>query len=218
MIHHGIIAITAFIASVIAGTLPAERVAVPPPNPIPAIIDSIPNFKVTNFEAKAVMLSDKNYITFHLTPYPGADPAHCFALGTTISHSLTSFPQTWCYHHHHDSHNDTNTTNSTNSADQEEEHNSFTTPDHIWFSWTMGGDDNGGGVFDLENKAGGSGSGGGASLKVVRQVDGHTRDEAVRHIPASLIGIVGEGTLAREMYTGPENFTLTAFRFEGVAH
>jgi hypothetical protein len=59
MILHGIIAITALITSAMAGALPAKRVEVPQPNPIPVVLSGLYDFKVTNFETQAVVMSDK---------------------------------------------------------------------------------------------------------------------------------------------------------------
>lgn len=67
------------------------------------------------------------------------------------------------------------------------------------------------GVFGLDRQTG-------AYLKVVRQVDAHTRDEAVVHFAERYLEVVGEGMFAHQVYVGSENFTMTAFRFEGVEH
>lgn len=59
----------------------------------------------------------------------------------------------------------------------------------------------------------------GAYLKVVRQVNGLTRDEAVRHVRAPLLPVVEEGTLLEhQAFAGAGNFSLVALRFGEVAH
>lgn len=60
MILHNLLAITALAISAIAGALPVKHVEVPPPNPIPAIVEPIFDFVITDFEAKAVVMSDRN--------------------------------------------------------------------------------------------------------------------------------------------------------------
>jgi hypothetical protein len=58
----------------------------------------------------------------------------------------------------------------------------------------------------------------GAYLKVVRQVDADTRDEAFEHIGAWRLPVEGEGMYAHQVYSGPANFSLAAIRFNQVAH
>ncbi|EAQ92876.1 predicted protein [Chaetomium globosum CBS 148.51] len=200
MIFHGITAIMVLITSAIASALPNEHIEVPPPNPVPEILSGLFDFVVTRFEAQAVVLSDRSYVNFHLTPYPGAAEAHCFALSTSLNHSLASSPQTWCHHGH----------------DDVDDNLEDWTHDHVWFSWTMGfdvdtTDPTADGVFGLDRQTG-------AYLKVVRQVDAHTRDESVVHFADKYFEVVGEGMFAHQMYMGRENFTMTSFRFEGVDH
>ncbi len=61
MFLHGVIAITALITSAAAGALlPAKRLEVPQPNPIPTITESIPDFQIHDFEAQAVVFSNRN--------------------------------------------------------------------------------------------------------------------------------------------------------------
>ncbi len=155
-------------------------------------------------------------ISFHITPYPGATPAHCFALGTTVSHALTSVPQTWCYPDTKDA-----TTSPRDPPD------AFTTSDHVWFTWKMGADvdpaadPTSDGVFGEDRREG-------AYLKVVRQVNGHTRDEAVRYVRPEFLPVVfgdgdgngdGEGgMLAHQVFAGPANFSVVTLRFVGVQH
>jgi hypothetical protein len=60
MILHSLLAITGLALSAMAGVLPAKRVEVPPPNPIPTTFESIFDFLITDFEAKAIVMSDRN--------------------------------------------------------------------------------------------------------------------------------------------------------------
>ncbi|KAH6854174.1 hypothetical protein B0I37DRAFT_441210 [Chaetomium sp. MPI-CAGE-AT-0009] len=198
----GIAAITVLITSALAIALPSEHIEVPPPNPVPIVASGLFDFVVTRFEAQAVVLSDRSYVNFHLTPYPGAASAHCFALSTSANHTLTSSPpQAWCHH----------------GPDEVEDDPQSWTHDHVWFSWTMGADvdpttdPTAQGVFGMTRQTG-------AYLRVVRQVDAHARDESVVHFGERYLEVVGEGMFAHQVYTGRENFTMTAFRFEGVGH
>lgn len=68
-----------------------------------------------------------------------------------------------------------------------------------------------GGIFGMTQTTG-------AYIKVVRQVDGRTRDEAVRHVPAWYLGRQGEGMLEHEVFSGPAEFSLMALRFTGEGH
>jgi hypothetical protein len=146
-------------------------------------------------------------MTFHVIPYPKAAPAHCFALGMTATHSLTSYPQTWCHHGHDDEGDDS----ITSTPGQDDGH------DHVWFSWTLGADvdvtaPTADGIFGMNRETG-------AYLKIVRQVDAKTRDEAMVHIPEQCFEVVGEGQFAHQMYTCQKvNFTIMAVRFEGTPH
>jgi hypothetical protein len=56
----------------------------------------------------------------------------------------------------------------------------------------------------------------GAYLKIVRQsaADGQSRDESIRHIPASDIEWQGEGGLAHEVYVGAKEWEMRALRVE----
>lgn len=60
MILHGLLAIIALAVSAMGGALPAKRLEVPPPNPIPNTFESIFDFVITDLEAKAVVMSDRN--------------------------------------------------------------------------------------------------------------------------------------------------------------
>ncbi|KAK3300791.1 uncharacterized protein B0H64DRAFT_437928 [Chaetomium fimeti] len=209
MILSGITAMMALIASAVAIALPAEHIEVPPPNPAPIVTSNLFDFSVTHFEAQAVALSDQSYVNFHLTPYPTATPAHCFALSTTTNHSLTSIPQTWCHH----------------GPDFIDDDPQDWTHDHVWFSWTMGGDvdpadptTRGRGGIDQQQQQTTGGGGGGAYLRVVRQVDARTYDESVAYFEEGVLEVVGEGMFVRQVYTGREEFTMPALRFEGVGH
>ncbi|KAK4144915.1 uncharacterized protein C8A04DRAFT_36270 [Dichotomopilus funicola] len=192
--------------STITSALPSNDIIIPPPKPAPDVLEELFNFTVTGFEAQAVIASDRTYIKFHVVPFEGATSAHCFALGTTATHSLTSFPQTWC-HHGGDEEADDSATTSVQDP----------THDHLWFSFTLGTD------FDPINPTTTDGiwsmsSGSGAYLKVTRQVDAHTRDEAFVHIQDTSLTVLGEGLWAHEVYTGPVNFTMPAFRAKEFGH
>ncbi|KAK3902342.1 hypothetical protein C8A05DRAFT_44220 [Staphylotrichum tortipilum] len=209
MILSGIMAIAGLVTSAVAGVV-TSNIKVPPPNPIPVVIQGIPNFSVSKFEAQGVVLSDRNYISFHLTPYPGATPTHCFAIGTTAAHMLTTIPQTWC--------TPINTTDPSSSSTPSTPTASSdpTSNSRVWFSWTMGEDvdptaPTASGIFGMAQTTG-------AYIKVVRQVDERTRDEAVRHVPAWYLGRQGEGMLEHQVFSGPSNFSLLALRFTGEEH
>ncbi len=60
MILHTLITVTALVTSAAAALLPAKRLEVPQPNPIPTITESIPDFQIHDFEAQAVVLSNRN--------------------------------------------------------------------------------------------------------------------------------------------------------------
>ncbi|KAJ4296159.1 hypothetical protein N0V88_004863 [Collariella sp. IMI 366227] len=172
---------------------------VPPPGPVPELMEGLFQFMVKDFEAKAIMLSDRNYVKFNVSLYPGSPPAHCFALGTTLTHSLTSIPQTWCHP-------------GKDASDESQEAGAETSTQHVWFAWTMGDDvdptgPDAAGVMGERRKTG-------AYLKVVRQLeDGKGHDEAIQHIPATMIQVVGKGILEREEFVGPGNWSMTAARF-----
>ncbi|KAL2128306.1 hypothetical protein VTI74DRAFT_9370 [Chaetomium olivicolor] len=173
---------------------------VPPPGAVPEVLEGLYDFIVKNFEAKAVMLSDRNYVSFNVSLYPGSPPAHCFALGTTLTHSLTSIPQTWCHP-------------GRDASDPSQQPSAEGSTQHVWFSWTMGDDvdPNGPGAAGIMGERRKTG----AYLKVVRQLeDGQGRDEAIQHIPAWMIQVVGNGVLEREEFVGPGNWSMTAVRFK----
>ncbi|AEO66179.1 uncharacterized protein THITE_2128280 [Thermothielavioides terrestris NRRL 8126] len=198
MALQAIFGIAALVAVSSAAALPVIQLAeVPTPNTFPEVVGPIPAFEVTEFKAQALVLSDRNYINFYVTPYRGAEPAHCFSLGTTLSHSLNSVPQTWCSHAAND------------SSD---------TSDRVWFSWTMGDDVD-------PTAAGAGGTTGtdpvdsvnettGAYLKIVRQGGGQTRDEAIHHFDARYLVYEGEGDMVHQVFTGPQNFTMRALRVD----
>ena len=124
-------------------------------------------------------------------------------------------PQTWCYP-------DTKDAAAATSSPRDPA-DAFPASDHVWFAWTMGADvdpaadPTADGVFGMDRREG-------AYLKVVRQVDGHTRDEAVRHVRPQFLPVVsgagddGEGMLAHQVFAGPANFSLVTLRLVGVQH
>ncbi len=60
MILSGIMALAGLVTSALAGVVATSNTEIPPPNPIPIVIQGIPNFSVTKFEAQGVVLSDRN--------------------------------------------------------------------------------------------------------------------------------------------------------------
>jgi len=61
MILSGIMALAGLATSALAGVVATSNTEVPPPpNPIPVVIQSIPNFSISKFEAQGVVLSDRN--------------------------------------------------------------------------------------------------------------------------------------------------------------
>jgi hypothetical protein len=58
---HALLAITTLLTSASASPFQATEVAnKPAPNPFPEVVGSIPDFQVTGFEAKAIVLSNRN--------------------------------------------------------------------------------------------------------------------------------------------------------------
>ncbi|KAK0624724.1 hypothetical protein B0T17DRAFT_507774 [Bombardia bombarda] len=51
-----------------------------------------------------------------------------------------------------------------------------------------------------------------AILSIVRQVDDGSIDEGVYVVPRNDIPLKGDGEFQHQVYTGPENFTVSAFR------
>jgi hypothetical protein len=56
-----VIAATALIASAVASILPTKRAGgIPPPNPLPDIVETVTDFDVRHLEAQAVTMSERN--------------------------------------------------------------------------------------------------------------------------------------------------------------
>ncbi|KAK4128976.1 hypothetical protein N657DRAFT_660493 [Parathielavia appendiculata] len=188
MIPHAVLAITSLITSAKAGILPLKRTG------------GLFDFDVRYLEAQEVVMSERNYINFHIRPYPGAKTSHCFALGTTLSHTLTTIPQTWCYSEHNDD-------------------STAPSRDRVWFMFIIGEDvdpnaptvDS---IFVMHHSTG-------AYLRIARQVDDHTHDMAMQYFPAAYLPVVGEGPeeiMAHQVYDGPQSPSIVAVRYQGVAH
>ncbi|KAK3396301.1 hypothetical protein B0T20DRAFT_267701 [Sordaria brevicollis] len=161
-------------------------------------LNQVPAFNVTNFEASAMVLSNRNFYKFDVTFYHEAHPVHCEALGTTINHKLTSIPQTWCpselggppgsssgggkYG------NDTtgNPNNGTSNP-------SSTTGLGVSFKWTEQPD-------------------GSAALLIVRRINDKAADTAVYKVTADCIPMMGDDIFRHQVYEGPENFSVPAYR------
>lgn len=169
-------------------------------NPTPAILDDghdlnqVPAFNVTNFEASAMVLSNRNFYKFDVTFYHEATPVHCEALGTTINHKLTSIPQTWCPSdlgpggggkYGNDTNQNNGNSNSTN--------NDSSTGLGVSFKWTEQPD-------------------GSAALLIVRRINDKAADTAVYKVTADCIPMMGEDIFRHQVYEGPENFSVPAYR------
>lgn len=53
------LAITALALSTISSALPSNDIKLPPPKPAPDVLEELYNFSVTDFEAQAVIASDR---------------------------------------------------------------------------------------------------------------------------------------------------------------
>ncbi|KAK4240817.1 hypothetical protein C8A03DRAFT_41727 [Achaetomium macrosporum] len=195
---HRILSLTGLATLAGVGAIPASMNAeLPAPNPWPEVIGSIADFEIAKFEAQAITLSDRTYINFYISPYPGSGFTHCFGMGTTSDHTLSSIPQTWC--------------KSSNDTDE----NAWTSTKNIWFSWTMGKD------VDINGAPGTDSIDSmyyktGAYLKIVRQGsgEGQTRDESIHHFLPYEFETVGDEMLEHQVYNGEQNFTIKALRVE----
>ncbi|KAK3310714.1 uncharacterized protein B0T15DRAFT_46739 [Chaetomium strumarium] len=201
MFLHRILAIAGLATSAGVGAIPTPtNTDLPPPNPWPEVIGSIPDFTIAKFEAQAIVLSDRTYVNFYISPYPGSAFAHCFGTGTTSDHKLSSIPQTWC--------------KSANGTEMNDE-NLWTTTNDIWFSWTVGEDVDPKGapgtdpIDSMYYKNG-------AYLRIVRQGHGEkqSRDESIHHVLPYEFETVGEEMLEHQVYTGDQNFSTKALRVE----
>ncbi|KAK4167054.1 hypothetical protein QBC43DRAFT_312034 [Cladorrhinum sp. PSN259] len=182
------------------------------------MISPIPPFQITNFQAGGIILSHRSYINFHVLPHPNTSLVFCSTLGTTLSASISAITPTWC--------------NKKSDAPP--------TPEDVWFELVLysdappaphyntttsnmtsarsttnfmltagAEDEDGGGGGDDDEKRGAM-----AKLRVVRQINNGTRDEAVHYIFPEDAPFIGTGDFFHQVYEGPENFTVDAWRYE----
>ncbi|KAK3955951.1 hypothetical protein QBC32DRAFT_321188 [Pseudoneurospora amorphoporcata] len=174
-------------------------------SPTPVVLDDghdlnqVPAFNVTNFEASAMVLSNRNFYKFDVTFYHDATPVHCEALGTTINHQLTSIPQTFCptgpssggsgsgYG------NSTNNQSNRNSNSNQNNNNNNTTGRGVSFKWTEQPDGSG-------------------ALLIVRRINDKVTDTAVYKVTPDCIPMMGDDIFRHQVYEGPENFSVPAYR------
>ncbi|KAK3990342.1 hypothetical protein QBC44DRAFT_358495 [Cladorrhinum sp. PSN332] len=180
------------------------------PNP-PQKVSPIPAFEITDFQAGGIILSHRSYINFQVLPHPNASLVFCSTLGTTLSASISSITPTWCNREadapptsedvwfelvvysdappapHYNTTSNTTSTKTTSSLSAR----------------MTGGPDDG------DKKKGAM-----ARLRVVRQINNGTRDEAVHYILPQDAPFIGAGDFFHQVYDGPENFTVEAWRYE----
>ncbi|KAK1749318.1 hypothetical protein QBC47DRAFT_396008 [Echria macrotheca] len=182
-------------------TLALSSLALPAPVvPAPSgvrKVSTIPAFNVTGFTASAVVLSHRVYYRFNVTFCPELPHIECFALGTTLSESLSSTPLTKCGRSPIDSSADPEGNTKDPSAPPD--------PD-VAFQWTR---------HDQTAASGGDGGESSvASLLIVRTLDDGVIDQAQYLVPSNHTENVGEGRFRHEVYGGPEDFSIPAFRYE----
>jgi hypothetical protein len=130
-----------------------------------------------------------------VTFYPELPYIECFALGTTLSESLSSTPLTKCGRSPIDS-----------SADPEGNPKDPSAPPDpdVAFQWTR---------HNQATSDDGS-DGSVASLLITRTIDNNVVDQAEYFVPSNHTQNVGEGRFQHEVYEGPEDFSVPAFRYE----
>ncbi|KAM7217391.1 hypothetical protein V8F06_007238 [Rhypophila decipiens] len=170
----------------------------------------VPSFQVTNFTATAIILSHRVYYGFNLIVEPGTSLLYCQILGTTGSESLDTIRETYC----------SNTTLFGDDASEPLRKRAFyPDPDAlnsptglVSFQWKYPGP----GADTLEEDAERD-SDTPAKLIIIRQLPGkngeNITDEGVYVVPGSDIPVLGTGMFRHQVYTGPANFTVDAFRF-----
>ncbi|KAK3501132.1 hypothetical protein B0T13DRAFT_511158 [Neurospora crassa] len=165
-------------------------------SPTPAVLDDghdlnqVPAFNVTNFEASAMVLSNRNFYKFNVTFYNEAVPVRCEAMGTTINHQLTSIPQTWCPTDPGDVGSGYGGNGTGTNCQQS---NNTTTGPGVSFKWTEQPD-------------------GSAALLIVRRINDRVADTAVYKVTPDCIPMMGDDIFRHQVYEGPKNFSVPAYR------
>ncbi|KAH7626682.1 hypothetical protein B0T09DRAFT_46887 [Sordaria sp. MPI-SDFR-AT-0083] len=154
-------------------------------------LNQVPPFNVTNFEASAMVLSNRNFYKFDVTFYHEAVPIHCEALGTTINHQLTSIPQTFCPTG--PSPGDGSGSGYGNDTNNNQQNNNNTTGPGVSFKWTEQPDGSG-------------------ALLIVRRINDKVTDTAVYKVTPDCMPMMGDDIFRHQVYEGPENFSVPAYR------
>ncbi|KAK4216987.1 hypothetical protein QBC37DRAFT_278240 [Rhypophila decipiens] len=174
------------------------------------LLREVPSFQVTNFTATAIILSHRVYYGFNLIVEPGTPLLYCQILGTTGSESLDTIRETYC----------SNTTlfGDDDVSEPLRKRAFYPDPDAlnsptglVSFQWKYPGP----GADTLEED---TISDTPAKLIIIRQLAGgkngeNITDEGVYVVPGSDIPVLGTGMFRHQVYTGPRNFTVDAFRF-----
>ncbi|KAK3335772.1 hypothetical protein B0T19DRAFT_18086 [Cercophora scortea] len=87
------------LASILVAAAMSSAAALPHPLPLSTptdVVKSVPAFNVSNFAAAALVLSHRDYFRFDVEFCSEHDTVHCEVLGTTLTETLASIPQTFC--------------------------------------------------------------------------------------------------------------------------
>ncbi|KAK4229146.1 hypothetical protein QBC38DRAFT_473290 [Podospora fimiseda] len=182
----------------------------PSPNPPPKI-SPIPDFVITGFQAGGIIMSHRSYINFNVLTRPNAALVYCSTFGTTLTASISSITPTWC-NRQPDSpptsedvwfdlvlYSDAPPPPHYNSTDNITSTATTSSLSPMLTAGPDGGDDRKGAL---------------AKLRVVRQINNGTRDQAVHYILPQDAPFIGDGDFFHQVYVGPENFTVKAWRYE----
>lgn len=113
-------------------------------------------------------------------------------MGTTINHQLTSIPQTWCPGPGGSGYGGNGTGNNNNQSNSNS-NSSATTGPGVSFKWTEQPD-------------------GSAALLIVRRINDKAADTAVYKVTPDCIPMMGDDIFRHQVYEGPENFSVPAYR------